>query len=134
MMDILNHLGQGFAVALTPSTWCGWCWAPPWGRCWAWRPGPLHGDRPAPALTFGMRPDTALIAMCAIYYGAMFGGSRSSILLNVPGDGVAVASCFDGYPMARKGRAGAALAVRHRLFIGGLTLLVLALVSTYRCN
>jgi len=68
-----------------------------------------------------MPPTTALIAMSAIYYGAMFGGSRSSILLNVPGDGAAVASCFDGYPMAQQGRAEAALAISAiASFIGGL--------------
>ncbi|MCQ4765619.1 tripartite tricarboxylate transporter permease [Cloacibacillus evryensis] len=54
--------------------------------------GPTTGNALLMPLTFTMAPDTALVMMCAIYYGAMFGGSRSSILLNVPGDGAAVAS------------------------------------------
>jgi Tripartite tricarboxylate transporter TctA family len=43
--------------------------------------------------------------MCAVYYGAMFGGSRSSIMINIPGDASAIVSCFDGYPMTKNGRA-----------------------------
>jgi putative tricarboxylic transport membrane protein len=83
--------------------------------------GPTTGIALLLPLTFNMEPTTALIAMCAIYYGAMFGGSRSSILLNVPGDGAAVASCFDGYPMAQQGRAESALAISAiASFIGGI--------------
>jgi putative tricarboxylic transport membrane protein len=83
--------------------------------------GPTTGIALLLPLTFSMEPTTALIAMCSIYYGAMFGGSRSSILLNVPGDGAAVASCFDGYPMAQQGRAESALAISAiASFIGGL--------------
>ncbi|WP_352426436.1 tripartite tricarboxylate transporter permease [Aminomonas paucivorans] len=130
MMDILNHLGQGFAVALTPLNLVWLVLGSALGTVLGMLPGlgPSTGIALLLPLTFGMRPDTALIAMCAIYYGAMFGGSRSSILLNVPGDGAAVASCFDGYPMARKGQAEAALAISAiASFIGGL-LAILAFV------
>ncbi|WP_209125076.1 tripartite tricarboxylate transporter permease [Alkalihalobacillus sp. BA299] len=79
--------------------------------------GMLPGLGPATAvailipITFGMDPTSALVLMAAIYYGAMYGGSRSSILLNTPGDGSAIAATFDGYPMAKKGQAGQALAM-----------------------
>jgi putative tricarboxylic transport membrane protein len=83
--------------------------------------GPSTGIALLLPLTFVMPPEMALITMCAVYYGAMFGGSRSSILLNIPGDGAAVASCFDGYPMAQQGRAEAALAISAiASFVGGL--------------
>ncbi len=83
--------------------------------------GPATGIALLLPLTFTMKPETALITMAAVYYGAMFGGSRSSILLNVPGDGAAVASCFDGYPMTLKGKAESALAISAiASFIGGL--------------
>lgn len=77
--------------------------------------GMLPGLGPATAVavlipvTFGMEPTSALILLGAIYYGAMYGGSRSSILINTPGDGSAIAATFDGYPMTRKGQAGQAL-------------------------
>lgn len=79
--------------------------------------GMLPGLGPATAVavlipvTFGMEPVSALILMIAIYYGAMFGGSRSSILLNTPGDGSAIAATFDGYPMTKNGEAGKALTI-----------------------
>lgn len=90
--------------------------------------GMLPGLGPATAvavlipITFGMDPTSALVLMAAIYYGAMYGGSRSSILLNTPGDGSAIAATFDGYPMAKKGRAGEALAMSAiSSLIGGIT-------------
>ena len=59
--------------------------------------------------------------MGGVYYGAMYGGSRASILINTPGDGAAVAATFDGYPMALQGRAEAALAISAiASFIGGI--------------
>ncbi len=122
-MDIFNHLMQGFGVALTPLNLAWLIGGSILGTVLGMLPGlgPSTGIALLLPLTFGMRPDTALIAMAAIYYGAMFGGSRSSILLNVPGDGAAVASCFDGYPMARNGQAEAALAISAiASFIGGL--------------
>ncbi|HCD71644.1 MAG TPA: transporter, partial [Thermovirga lienii] len=62
-----------------------------------------------------------LITMAAIYYGAMFGGSRASIMINTPGDASAIVSCFDGYPMTKNGEAGKALAISAiASFIGGI--------------
>lgn len=114
---------QGFAVAMTPYNVLWLVIGSILGTVLGMLPGlgPTTGIALLLPLTFTMPPTTALIAMAAIYYGAMFGGSRSSILLNVPGDGAAVASCFDGYPMARQGRAEAALAISAiASFIGGL--------------
>ena len=62
-------------------------------------------------LTFGRDATTALVMLCAIYYGAMYGGSTTSILVNVPGEAASVITCIDGHQMALKGRAGPALAI-----------------------
>jgi len=61
--------------------------------------------------TFALGPTTALIMLAGIYYGSMYGGSTTTILVNVPGEAASVVTAIDGYQMARKGRAGAALAV-----------------------
>ena len=61
--------------------------------------------------TFAMHPATALIMLAGIYYGAMYGGSTTSILVNVPGEAGSVVTLLDGYQMTRKGRAGAALTI-----------------------
>ncbi|MDQ3537426.1 MAG: tripartite tricarboxylate transporter permease [Actinomycetota bacterium] len=60
-------------------------------------------------LTFSLDPTSAIVMLAAIYYGAMYGGTITSILINTPGESATVASTFDGYPLARQGRAGAAL-------------------------
>ena len=79
--------------------------------------GVLPGLGPAGAmalvlpLTLKMGPTAGLIMLAGIYYGAMYGGSTTSILVNVPGEGASVVTTIDGYRLARKGRAGAALAV-----------------------
>ena len=83
--------------------------------------GPATGVAVLLPLTFSMGPTAALITMGGVYYGAMYGGSRASILINTPGDGAAVAATFDGYPMTLKGRAESALAVSAiASFIGGV--------------
>ena len=61
-------------------------------------------------LTFGLNPTSAIILMAGIYYGAMYGGSTTSILVNTPGESSSVVTCLDGYQMAKQGRAGPALA------------------------
>ena len=62
-------------------------------------------------LTFALSPVQALILLSGIYYGAMYGGSTTSILVNIPGEAASVVTCLDGYQMARKGRAGPALGI-----------------------
>jgi TctA family transporter len=71
--------------------------------------GPTTGVAILIPITFGMNATTAIITMCGVYYGAMYGGSTTSILLNVPGESSSVVTTLDGYQMARNGRPGPAL-------------------------
>ena len=112
-MEVINGLFHGFAVALTPiNLW--WCFV---GVFLGTVVGILPGLGPPATiamllpLTFQMNPTSAIIMLAGIYYGAKYGGSTTSVLLNVPGESASVVTCFDGYQMARKGRAGAALGI-----------------------
>ena len=93
--------------------------------------GPISALALMIPITFGMEPASGLILMAGVYYGAIFGGSTSSILLNAPGVAGTVATSFDGYPMARQGKAGKALAIAaYSSFIGGtVSVLLLMLVA-----
>src|SRR3954465_11941886 len=110
-MEILSGLLQGFAVALEPANLL-WCFV---GVVLGTVVGVMPGLGPPATiamllpLTFLMNPAGAMIMLAGIYYGAKYGGSTTSILLNVPGESASVVTCLDGYAMARKGRAGAAL-------------------------
>jgi len=73
--------------------------------------GPLAGISMLLPTTFGLEPTSAIILLAGIYYGAMYGGSTTSILMRIPGEAASVMTCIDGYAMARKGRAGPALAI-----------------------
>jgi len=73
--------------------------------------GPIAGIALLIPATFGLNATSAIIMLAGIYYGAMYGGSTTSILLNVPGETASVITCIDGYQMAQKGRAGPALAM-----------------------
>ncbi|MGH7388694.1 MAG: tripartite tricarboxylate transporter permease, partial [Candidatus Rokuibacteriota bacterium] len=112
-MDILASLGAGFAVALTPTNLL-YCLL---GALVGTAIGVLPGLGPPATIalllpvTYGMPSTSAVILLAGIFYGAMYGGSTTSILLNIPGEAASVVTCLDGYEMARQGRAGAALAV-----------------------
>ena len=112
-MEILSGLANGFAVALEPAN-LFWCFV---GVFLGTVVGILPGLGPPATvamllpLTFNMNPAGAIIMLAGIYYGAKYGGSTTSILLNVPGESASVVTCLDGYQMARKGRAGAALGI-----------------------
>lgn len=112
-MEVLNGLGHGFAVALQPVN-LGWCFL---GCFLGTIVGVLPGLGPAATialllpLTYGMDPTGGIIMLCGIYFGAKYGGSTTSILLNIPGEASSVVTCLDGYQMARNGRAGAALGI-----------------------
>ncbi len=73
--------------------------------------GPISAIALMIPITYGFDPASGLILMAGVYYGAIFGGSTSSILINAPGVAGTVASSFDGYPLAKKGYAGKALAI-----------------------
>src|SRR5262245_42648464 len=111
-MDILHALSAGFANALTlPHLW----WALV-GVTLGTAVGVLPGIGPALTValllpvTFTLDPTSAFIMFGGIYYGAMYGGSTTSILLSTPGETASMATAIDGHMMARKGRASAALA------------------------
>src|SRR4029453_16155491 len=112
-MEILSGLMHGFGVALQPANLL-WCLV---GVVLGTVVGILPGLGPPATiamllpLTFLMNPAAAMIMLAGIYYGAKYGGSTTSILLNVPGESASVVTCLDGYQMARKGRAGAALGI-----------------------
>jgi putative tricarboxylic transport membrane protein len=133
MNDLLINLAGGFGVILTIKNLIWIVFGGFLGTIIGMLPGlgPATGIAILIPLTFGMDPTTALSTMVAIYFGAMFGGSRSSILLNTPGDGGAIAATFDGYPMAQQGKAGEALAMSAvASIIGGMIAVVfLALLS-----
>ncbi len=82
--------------------------------------GPISAIALMIPITYGMEPSSGLILIAGVYYGAIFGGSTSSILINAPGVAGTVASSFDGYPMAKQGHAGKALAIAaYSSFSGG---------------
>src|SRR5882672_269713 len=112
-MDIFSGLMQGFQVALSANN----LWMCVVGVVLGTVIGVLPGLGPAATiamllpLTYKLDPTGAMIMLAGIYYGAKYGGSTTSILLNVPGESSSVVTCLDGYQMARKGRAGPALGI-----------------------
>lgn len=122
MLETLNYLALGMREALTLYNIFWVTLGGILGTVIGMLPGlgPATGVAILIPLTYGMDPTSALITMCGVYYGAMFGGSRASILINTPGDASAIVSCWDGYPMTRNGEAGKALATSAwASFIGG---------------
>lgn len=113
MFESLQHLASGFTIAGTVHNLL-YCLA---GAVVGTLIGVLPGIGPIAGIallipaTFGLNPTSAIIMLAGIYYGAMYGGSTTSILLNVPGETASVITCIDGYQMAQKGRAGPALAI-----------------------
>ena len=112
-MDSFQHILNGFVTATEPMNLVYTFLGCLMGTMIGVLPGigPAAGIALLIPITFGMNPTSALIMMAGIYYGAMYGGSTTSILLNIPGEAASVVTCIDGYQMARKGRAGAALTV-----------------------
>ena len=111
-MDIFHNLVLGFSVAGTPFNLL-LCFVGVFlGTVIGVLPGigPMTGVALLIPLCFGLPPSSAIILMAGIYYGAMYGGSTTSILVNVPGESSSVVTCLDGHEMAKKGRAGPALA------------------------
>ena len=111
-MDNLSLLVDGFGAVLTPQNLLFACIGVLLGTF----VGVLPGIGPAMAValllpvTYGMDPIPAFIMFAGIYYGGMYGGSTTSILLNTPGESATIVTALEGNKMARNGRAGAALA------------------------
>jgi len=112
-VDTLQSLLYGFSVSLTPANLLYCALGVVLGTIVGVLPGigPLGGITILLPITFGMEPVSAIIMLAGIYYGAMYGGSTTSILVNIPGEAASVVTCFDGYQMARQGRAGPALSI-----------------------
>jgi len=137
-METLTHILNGFTVAMEPMN----LWYTFLGVLMGTIIGVLPGIGPSAGIallipiTYGMNPTSALIMMAGIYYGAKYGGSTTAILIRTPGEAASVMTSIDGYEMAKKGRAGAALAVSAigsfiagTIGVIGLTLFAVPLTS-----
>ena len=112
-MDVFGHLALGFGVALTPINLVYALVGVLVGTLIGVLPGigPVATIAMLLPTTYGLQPVSALIMLAGIYYGAQYGGSTTSILINMPGETSSAVTCLDGHQMALKGEAGAALAV-----------------------
>ncbi len=112
-MDVFNNLILGFNVALTPMNLLYCLIGVLLGTLVGVLPGigALATIAMLLPITFKLPPVTSLIMLAGIYYGAQYGGSTTSILVNIPGEATSVVTCLDGYAMARQGRAGPALSI-----------------------
>ena len=132
-MDLFNSTLKGFLVATQPMNLL-FCFI---GVLMGTLVGVLPGIGPLAAIalllpsTFYIPPVSALIMLAGIYYGAMYGGSTTSILVNIPGEPASVVTCIDGYEMAKKGRAGPALGISaFGSFIAGtISIMLLMLLA-----
>jgi TctA family transporter len=112
-MELLSNLSLGFHTALSFAN-IAYCLV---GCLLGTLVGVLPGLGPVPTIamllpiTYGLDPTSALIMLAGIFYGAQYGGSTTSILVNLPGEPASVVTCLDGYEMAKQGRAGVALSV-----------------------
>jgi putative tricarboxylic transport membrane protein len=137
-MELFHHLIFGFGVALSPQNLL-YCFI---GCLVGTLIGVLPGIGPMATIamllpiTFSVPPVAAMIMLAGIYYGAMYGGSTTSILVNLPGETASVVTCIDGYQMARQGRAGAALAVAAigSFFAGTVCTMIVAMFGPPLAN
>jgi putative tricarboxylic transport membrane protein len=132
-MDFLNNLAIGFGIALKLSN----LFYAAIGAILGTAIGVLPGLGPPATialllpLTFKIDPVSAVIMLAGIFYGAQYGGSTTSILLNIPGEAASVVTCLDGYKMARQGRAGPALGISAigSFFAGTLSIFGMSMVA-----
>ncbi len=127
-MEEINALFSGFAVAMTPFNLLLMLVGVTLGVIIGVLPGlgGANGIAILLPLTFTMPPTSAIIMLSCIYWGALFGGAITSVLFNIPGEPWSVATTFDGYPMARNGKAGEALtAAFTSLFVGAFVAIVM---------
>ncbi len=131
VLDLIHNLSLGFGVALTP-IYLLYCLV---GALLGTLVGVLPGIGALATIamllpiTFNLPPVASLIMLAGIYYGAQYGGSTTSILVNIPGEATSVVTCLDGYQMARQGRAGPALgiAAMGSFFAGCVATLIIVL-------
>lgn len=128
MLESLLELVEGLAIAVTPENIL-YCFI---GCMVGMMVGVLPGIGPSEAtallipLSYGLEPVTAIIMLCGIYYGGMYGGTITSVLINTPGEAASVITCMDGYPLAKtgargrraEGRGAGLLRGRHHLHAG----------------
>ena len=132
-MDILTNLALGFSVAFKLSNLLA-CFT---GVFICTLVGVLPGIGPVSAMalllpvTLSSSPEAGIIMMAGIYYGSMYGGSTTSILVNIPGEAASVVTCLDGHELAKQGRAGPALgmAALGSFFAGTVAIILLMLVA-----
>ena len=127
-MDLFQNILMGFRVALSFQNLLFCFFGVTLGTLIGVLPGigPVTGVAILIPITFGLNTTTAIITMAGVYYGAMYGGSTTSILINVPGESSSVMTTLDGYQMAKKGRAGPALGMAaFGSFIAGTLAVVL---------
>ena len=112
-MENLMSLMHGFDLALTANNLLFCLIGVTVGQFVGVLPGlgPVAGTAMLIPLTYALSPTTAVIMLAGIFYGAMYGGTITSVLINVPGEGASVITCMDGYQMAKQGRGGNALGV-----------------------
>lgn len=135
-MEIFDSLLMGLSIAITPMNLLYLLIGAMIGMTIGAIPGfgPSAGIAILLPITFSMDPISAVMMLAAIYYGAMYGGTITAILLNTPGDATTVASTFDGYPLAKQGRAGPALVMQaFASFTGGTigVILITVLAPTF---
>ncbi|MDY0404364.1 tripartite tricarboxylate transporter permease [Virgibacillus sp. 179-BFC.A HS] len=127
-MDVFHGLIQGFEIALSFQGLMFVFIGVVVGTVIGMIPGlgPITAIAVMIPITYGMDPAIALLLMAGVYYGAAYGGAAASILLNAPGTSEAVATTFDGYPLAKQGHAGKALALSAiGSFVGGTISIIL---------
>jgi len=137
-MDVLLNVGHGFGVALQPINLL-YCFI---GVFIGTLVGVLPGIGPISAMslllpvTLSSSPESGIIMMAGIYYGSMYGGSTTSILVNIPGEAASVVTCLDGHQMAKKGRAGPALGISAlgSFIAGTFALVALMLIAPSLAN
>jgi TctA family transporter len=132
-VELFSHLATGFGVALTPINLLYALIGALLGTLIGVLPGigPVATIAMLLPTTYALQPVSALIMLAGIYYGAQYGGSTTAILVNMPGESSSVVTCLDGYQMARKGQAGAALAIAAlgSFFAGTCSTVLVAAVS-----
>src|SRR5215831_11864323 len=132
-MEVISNLGLGFGVALTIQN-IAYCFI---GVLLGTIIGVLPGIGPVTTvamllpISFTLQPESALILLAGIYYGAQYGGSTTAILVNIPGEASSVVTTIDGHQMARQGRAGPALGIAAlgSFFAGCAATLLIALAA-----